>query len=137
MKNQLSLSTDVNQLLVKKQEDLIKLQKAKEHYEKYLDQNLEKARRVIQIQQELAELIGEAPSHIDPQESLPDALGESSSHHATQEIRPLEESYDQWLARDKYRKIQRIDTAKLLYAEYHELQRHFAEELVPLLADFA
>ncbi len=129
LKNQLSLSTDVNQLLVKKQKDLIKLQKAKEHYGKYLDQNLEKARRVIQIQQELAELIGEAPSHINPQESLPDALGESSSHHATQEIRPLEESYDQWLARGQVpQDSQRSDTAKILYAEYHELQRHFEEE---------
>jgi hypothetical protein len=85
--NQLSFSTDVNQLLVKKQENLIKLKKAKEHYERSLGQNLKKARRVIQTPQEL----GEAPSHIDLQESLPNARGESSSHHATQEIRPLEE----------------------------------------------
>lgn len=81
-------------MLVKKQEDLIKLKKAKEYYEKALARDLEKARRVIQIQQEL----GEAPSHIDLQESLPNARGESSSHHATQEIIPLEE---QWLAKRK------------------------------------
>ena len=129
---------DIQQLLVKKHNDLRKCNTKKKYNEKFLERNLEKAQRLIQIQQELDELIGrEAPSHGDLQASHPNAAEESSSHHATQELRPLEERYHHWLAHahaSHYAHI--IATAQELYAEYRELQRHFEEELGPLLADF-
>jgi hypothetical protein len=139
LQRQPSLSADTKQLLAKKQRLLRKQNTSKKRSEEALARNLEKVQRFIQIQQELDELLGrEAPSHRDGQASLPNAAEESSSHHATQEIRPLEERYHHWLAHaHTSHAAHLIGTAQDLYAEYHELQRHFEEELGPLLADFA
>jgi hypothetical protein len=137
LQQQPCLFLDNNQLLAEKQRLLRRHHTSKERYEKALARDLEKAERLIQIRQELDGLIGrEAPSHRDLQESLPNAAEESSSHHATQETRPFEERYHHWLAHPSH-DAHIIATAQQLYGEYRELQRHFEEDLEPLLADFA
>jgi hypothetical protein len=137
LQQQSSWPADDQQLLAERQNALRKWEKKKKHNEKFLERNLQKAQRLIQIQQELSQLMGENQTLAEEQASLPNAAEESSSPHATQEIRPLEERYHHWLAHaHTSHAAHLIGTAQDLYAEYHELQRHFEEELGPLLADF-
>jgi hypothetical protein len=98
------------------------------------------AQRLVEIQQEITALVQHPHSHTHQHdlsfEPLP-LRQEPSSDDAAQEMRSFDESYHEWHTTvQASQDAHKLSEFEGLYTEYRDLQRHFEEELEPLLAEF-
>jgi hypothetical protein len=101
---------------------------------------LGEARHLVQIQHEITALVQHphSPTHQHDISFEPLPLRqEPSSSDAAQEMRAFEENYHEWQTTvQASQDAQKLSEFEGLCTEYRELQRHFEEELEPLLAEF-